>query len=215
VTRPGCSLGHWKNTDVWPYPYTPGTLFTVAGFAPVPFLTDDMLDALNYGGGPGVQGGQMILLRQAAALLNEELYGTPFGPYTSTQQLIDTVNAALASGNKGAMTTLAGTLDWWNNGISRDGTSTSTLCPTIAGSFNTNFVLTRPSSLEICEIPSTVTIYGDISAAGILLKVGGTVHGDMTQTGFNGLWVLEDGSVHGDLDEYGGTTRRHCRDGQR
>jgi len=26
---------------------------------------------------------------------------------------------------------------------------------------------------------------------------------------------LEDGSVHGDLDEYGGTTRRHCRDGQR
>jgi hypothetical protein len=204
VTWSGCSLGHWKNTEVWPYPYQHSTLLEPPFDDLVSALAGDtFIEALKYGGGPGVQGGQMILLRQAvAALLNETVYGSAFGPYLTTDDLIDAVNEALESGNKTTMTTLAGTLDWWNNGICRDVTATSTECPTIAGTYNTNFELTRPP--EICEIPSDVTIYGDITAPGILLKVGGEVHGNITQTGFNGLWILAGGTVHGDLDEYGG-----------
>jgi hypothetical protein len=53
-----------------------------------------------------------------AALLNEQAYGSAFGPYNTTTALINAVSTALG-GNRGAMTSLAGTLDWWNNGICR------------------------------------------------------------------------------------------------
>jgi len=114
----GCSLGFWKtHTSVWPSPWTSTTQLkpTFAFFTNATFLT-----GLNYGGGPGITGGQQILLKQAvAALLNETKYGTAFGPYTSQAALITAVNAALNSGNRTTMTDLASALDSVNNGVCR------------------------------------------------------------------------------------------------
>jgi hypothetical protein len=209
VTWSGCSHGHWKNTDVWPYPYQHSTLLDTHFNNLLPALAGDtFIEALQYGGGPGVQGGQMILLRQAvAALLNETVYGSAFGPYLTTGDLITAVNGALGSGNKSTMTALSGTLDWWNNGICRDVTATSTACPVIPGTYDSNFVLTAPP--EICTIPATVTIYGDITANGVRPSVLGTIWGDITQYGSAGVFVGSTtgtgttGTVNGNVYEYG------------
>lgn len=72
----GCTPGYWKQSqhfDSWPAPYAPDTrLRDVFVTDPVTLVPDDtFLDALNYGGGPGVDGAIRILLRAAvAALLN-------------------------------------------------------------------------------------------------------------------------------------------------
>jgi hypothetical protein len=211
VTWSGCSLGHWKNTEVWPYPYQHETLLEPPFDGLVDALKDDtFIEALNYGGGPGVRGGQMILLRQAvAALLNETVYGSAFGPYLTTDDLIDAVNEALGSGDKTTMTTLAGTLDWWNNGICRDVTATSTACPTIAGTYHSNFFWDWPTmgeDFEQCDIPSDVTIYGNVLSDDILVRVFGTVNGNITQLGvpgWGGVDVMLGGTVNGDIDEWG------------
>jgi hypothetical protein len=72
----GCTPGYWKQEqhfDSWPAPYTPDSnLRDIFVTSPVELIPDDtFLEALNYGGGPGVDGATQILLRQAvAALLN-------------------------------------------------------------------------------------------------------------------------------------------------
>jgi hypothetical protein len=119
VTWSGCSHGYWKNNTPWPSGYAPtdtvGTYFTGSGFS-----ASTLADALAFGGGSGVSGAEQILLRQAvAALLNEAQYGGAFGPYGSVDALKTAVSAALASDNRGTMLNLAGTLDYWNNGVCR------------------------------------------------------------------------------------------------
>ncbi len=120
VTWSGCSHGYWKNhTTSWPAGYLPsqtvGTYFTGSGFS-----TSTLAQALAFGGGSGVAGAEQILLKQAvAALLNEAKYGTAFGPYASVAALKTAVSAALASDDRGTMITLAGALDYWNNGVCR------------------------------------------------------------------------------------------------
>ena len=118
VTWSGCSHGYWKNHLPWPSPYTPGQSLASAGFTALG--TSTLAQALAFQGGSGIAGAQQILLRQAvAALLNEAKYGTAFGPYAGTADLIAAVNTALGSGDRDTMLTLAGTLDHWNNGICR------------------------------------------------------------------------------------------------
>jgi hypothetical protein len=120
VTWSGCSHGYWKNhTDDWNAPYTPASSL-IGVFGPNA-LSGDFDDALAFPGGPGVEGAKRILLRQAvAALLNEAEYGAAFGPYSSTGALISAVSTALGTGNRGTMLSLAGTLDYWNNGVCRN-----------------------------------------------------------------------------------------------
>ncbi|KGM53489.1 hypothetical protein N800_00690 [Lysobacter daejeonensis GH1-9] len=80
----GCTPGYWKQEqhfDSWPFPYEPNTLLRdVFVTAPPEYVPDDtFLEALNYGGGPGVEGATQILLRAAvAALLNAEALGLAF-----------------------------------------------------------------------------------------------------------------------------------------
>jgi hypothetical protein len=90
---------------------------TSAGFI-VPEPCSDLgnatlLEALQFGG-KGKCGAQQNLLRAAvAALLNAS---SPEVAYPlHTQQIIDQVNAALASGSKQTINQLAGTLDGYNN----------------------------------------------------------------------------------------------------
>ncbi len=87
-----------------------------------------LLDALSFKGGPGVQGAVEVLLRHGvAALLNASISenldtdhdGMIDGYATyplSTQEVIDRVNAALASGSRTQMLALASELSGWNEG---------------------------------------------------------------------------------------------------
>jgi hypothetical protein len=73
-----------------------------------------LLQGLQFGGGPGIEGAQQILLRAAvAALLNAASGGVTYP--LSVADVISQVNAALASGNRQIMLALAGRLDTLNN----------------------------------------------------------------------------------------------------
>jgi hypothetical protein len=73
-----------------------------------------LLQALEFGGGPGTLGAARNLLRAAvAAVLNSAQPGVDY-PLT-TQDVINSVNAALASNSRGTMLTLASQLDGYNN----------------------------------------------------------------------------------------------------
>lgn len=114
-----CGTGFWKNhmtADVWgPTGYAPdqpiGQVFAGAH----PYATHVLSDALEFGGGNGVDGAKLILLRAAvAALLNA---AHPVIDYAlSLSDLIDEVEAALAGGQRKAMLALAKELDGFNDG---------------------------------------------------------------------------------------------------
>jgi hypothetical protein len=115
----GCTPGFWKveqHHDSWQV-YSPNQLvssvFTVPATSGIPANTT-LVGALNFGGGPGVEGASQILLRAAvASLLNSTSSGVDFN--LTTQQVIDQVNAALASNDRSTIIALAGQLDGFNN----------------------------------------------------------------------------------------------------
>jgi len=116
----GCTPGYWKNhTDSWPPTgYSPGqslpSVFAQTGAYPE-LAGASMLEALNFGGGSGVEGASRNLMRAAvASLLNASHSGVDF-PRTPVQ-VISQVNSALASGSRDTMLALASDLDGDNNG---------------------------------------------------------------------------------------------------
>ncbi len=108
----GNQSNHWAATAYNPPPGpTVGSVFTGVDAS---LAGDSFLDALNYGGGSGIVGKQMILLRAAvAALLNASHPGVAY-PLT-TGAIIAMVDAALVAGRESALTTLANELDGYNN----------------------------------------------------------------------------------------------------
>jgi hypothetical protein len=73
-----------------------------------------LIQALNLKGGSGTAGAARNLLRAAvASLLNAAHPDVDF--QLTTAQVIDQVNAALASNNRNTMLNLASTLDGYNN----------------------------------------------------------------------------------------------------
>lgn len=120
IGQEGCTPGYWKNhTDNWEE-YSPGqTLDELFDFpASLSGMADDtLLQALNYGGGPGIQGAARNLLRHAvAAFLNaaHEGLGYPYRRFTDPGNLEAWVNGALASEHRGTMLDLKDTLDTAN-----------------------------------------------------------------------------------------------------
>ena len=124
----GYSPGYWKKhvTD-WPAPYAPSVTLASADFiAPAcagfssldivpPTGTDTMLQALAYRGGPTLKDKARILLQTSvAAMLNEAQFGPDY-PAGSVEELAAAVNATLATCDRAAYTSLAATLDAWNN----------------------------------------------------------------------------------------------------
>lgn len=116
----GCTPGYWKNhTDSWPPTgYSPAqsveSVFSPAAAYPA-YGTPSLLQALSFQGGSGVEGGVGNLLRAAvAALLNTAHPGVDY-PRT-TAAVISDVDAALASGDRDTMLSLASALDGDNNG---------------------------------------------------------------------------------------------------
>ena len=111
----GCTPGYWKNhLDSWvPTGYAPGDLVSSV-FTGTLFGTATLHQALSFGGGPGVAGAQQILLRAAVAgLLNASHPDVAYT--TSATDLIDAVNAAIASGDRDTMLALAADIDADNN----------------------------------------------------------------------------------------------------
>jgi uncharacterized repeat protein (TIGR01451 family) len=133
VVWKGCTPNYWKsNTGKWPTGYATTTLVRAVFTAPSSYLTsgkldlnsdgadDNLLKALNYStsGSTTVNGAARNLLRAAiAALFNEVKYGNQFPPYAIKQDVINAVNASLATRNPTTMMTLANTLNQWNNGV--------------------------------------------------------------------------------------------------
>lgn len=116
----GCTPGYWKNhQDSWAVTgYSPNqiisTVFAKATLYPS-LSIKTMLQTLDGGGGPGAEGGAKILLRAAtAAVLNANHNGVDFPKIAA--HIINPVNNALNSQNRGTMLDLATKLDNWNNG---------------------------------------------------------------------------------------------------
>lgn len=119
----GCTLGYWKNhSDAWqPAGHMTSTLVSSVFTVPADLTdlngdgnSDTLIDALNFGGGPGVAGAARNLLKQAAAaLLSASHPDVSYG--LTAAQVIAQVNDALASGDRDTMIALAGDLDALNN----------------------------------------------------------------------------------------------------
>ena len=76
--------------------------------------TRTFIDALDQPGGPGLEGAARILFRAAvAAYLNAAHPEVDFA--LSTTEIVNRVNAALASGDRERILALAGELDRLNN----------------------------------------------------------------------------------------------------
>lgn len=124
IGNEGCTPGYWKNhTGSWEE-FTPNSPLNVyaSNFtfpdALAKYRTATFLEALNFKGGPGVEGGAQILLRAAtAAYLNaaHEGLGYPYRRYQDPFNIQAQVNAALASLDRATMLSLADTLDRANN----------------------------------------------------------------------------------------------------
>jgi hypothetical protein len=121
----GCTPGYWKNhTDNWyenvdqPIDATKKTL-AKAGFVTVKVSGRDLLlTALSYKGGSGAAGAERILLRAAVAgWLNaaHEGLGYPWRRNSDPGNLVATVNAAIATGDRATMLALASEIDALNN----------------------------------------------------------------------------------------------------
>ena len=115
----GCTPGYWKNhVSSWgPSGFAPGStlgnVFTVPA-ALSSFSSSTLHQALSFGGGSGVQGGAKILFRAAVASLLNAAHPAVNFPQ-SANQVITSVNVALASNNRDTMLSLASQLDAQNN----------------------------------------------------------------------------------------------------
>ena len=112
----GCTLGYWKNHEEdWQGYTTAQTLESVFN-VPDALNIDNvsLLDALSFQGGPGVEGGARILMKQAVAALLNAAHSDVDYPLT-VAQVINQTNAALASDNRNTMIALAGTLEGYNS----------------------------------------------------------------------------------------------------
>lgn len=123
IGNEGCTPGYWKNhTENW-QENPPGRKFGLeftSARANVAGLT--FLQTLGGGGGAGADGAAIILARAStAAWLNAAHEGLGY-PWRRLQPgldgrpaLVDTVNAAFASGDRATMLDLASRLDADNN----------------------------------------------------------------------------------------------------
>lgn len=118
-TGEGCTPGYWKNhTDSWPATgFSPAqsveSVFAAAAVYPA-VGSASLLDALGFGGGPSVEDAARTLLRAAVAALLDASHAGVAYPRSQASVIADT-DAALASGDRGTLLALAGSLDADNN----------------------------------------------------------------------------------------------------
>jgi hypothetical protein len=114
----GCTPGYWKQTqhfDSWPAGVQPATSFESV-FGPIPGDSPSFLDALQGGGGSGLEGALKILRRAAAAAyLNaaqpDNLLNYGYDPTF----LVFVVNQVANSGDRNLILQVAAAIDDLNN----------------------------------------------------------------------------------------------------
>jgi hypothetical protein len=111
----GHTPGFWKNhLSAW-VGYSPSApVSSVFSGANPNQAGKTLLQALQFGGGPGVDGAEQILLRAAVSALLNSTSSLVNYPLT-TAQVISQVSAALATDNRATILALATTLDNYNN----------------------------------------------------------------------------------------------------
>jgi len=115
----GCTPGYWKNhTDSWPPTgYSPSqsvsSVFSTSATYPA-LASASLLEALRFQGGSDNEGAAEILLRAAVAGLLDSSHPGVAYPRTPAQVIAE-VDAALASGDRATMLTLATAIDQDNN----------------------------------------------------------------------------------------------------
>lgn len=124
-TGAGCTPGFWKQEQhfqYWTAPYAPTTVISTVFASAAGYVTSKgvnvgnstLLQGLNFGGGSSTGDAAAILLRAGiAALLNAADSDVDY--YLDAAGVISAVNAALASGDRNTMLTLASELDFENN----------------------------------------------------------------------------------------------------
>jgi hypothetical protein len=114
----GCTPGYYKQTQhfaAWGSILQTQAVSSVFTGALSSLASENLLAALQGGGGSGLAGAETILLRAAvAALLNASNSAVKY-PLTSAQ-VISEVNTALASGDRDTILLLGSRLDGFNNG---------------------------------------------------------------------------------------------------
>jgi len=114
----GCTPGFWKQDfhfNFW-VGFSPTQTVDSVFTGVLPALsTETLLDALQGGGGPGLLGAETILLRAAVAALLNSTNGSISYPFAKAD-IINAVNAAIATGDRDAILALATILDNANNG---------------------------------------------------------------------------------------------------
>ena len=81
--------------------------------AKTPYADSTLLDALNFGGGPGVLGGEQILLKQAVAGLLNTTAGLDYG--ATPAEVINLTRNPILSGLRTTMINRANEFDIRNN----------------------------------------------------------------------------------------------------
>ena len=113
----GCSPGYWKNHPQSWTGFSPNQMLTsVFSGASLYDPTEgaSMMQALNFGGGTGLDGAAKILARSAvAAVLNASNSSVDY-PLT-VSQVVQIVNGAFMSHSRDAMLSVASQLDEYNN----------------------------------------------------------------------------------------------------
>lgn len=113
----GCTPGYWKvsqHHDSWePTGYTTGQTVGSVFANASPYAGTTLVDALGFGGGPGINGAKKILLRAAVAALLNASHPDVAYPRSAADVIAD-VSAALA-GSRDTMLALASELDEDNN----------------------------------------------------------------------------------------------------
>jgi len=115
----GCTPGYWKNhSDSWAAAgFSTGqsveSVFGQAGAYPALGVAS-LIEALDFNGGPGLEGAARNLLRAAVAGLLDASHPDVDYPRTPGQ-VVSEVNAALASGDRDTMLSVAASIDQDNN----------------------------------------------------------------------------------------------------
>ena len=121
IGNEGCTPGYWKNhTSNWEEYTVASKLannFDLGSFA-TKYQSTTFLQALSLKGGTSLDGAFQILMRAStAAYLNaaHEGVGYPLRRFAEPGTMQARINAALASGDRQAMLSLATELDGYNN----------------------------------------------------------------------------------------------------
>ncbi len=111
----GLTPGYWKNhLDDWVVYEPADVIESVFDNVPADLQGTSLLDALKWPGGDEVEDKAQLLLHHAVAAVLNAAHPNIDYPW-SVVQIVDAVNAALASGDPDVMLDLKDMLDMWNN----------------------------------------------------------------------------------------------------